>query len=70
MNEKKSQKICDEKKWFLNEKVGKDMSGDMDFCDYCEEQKSDKSCMLNSQFRANEKTCGKAYNKMIKKEKR
>lgn len=70
MNIRKRQIWCDKKKWFLSEKVNKDMSGDMDYCNYCKEQTQKKTCMLNADFRIKEYTCGKAYNKMTKREKK
>jgi hypothetical protein len=68
-NLKRLQKKCDKKKWFFSEKSGKDLSGAMEYCDYCEEQTKSEKCMLAHEYRIKENKCASAYIKSKKKEK-
>lgn len=59
-----TQHRLDKRKWILSEKLGNDLSGYMDYCDFCPHRTSDKKCKLAQVDREINCICAKAYNKM------
>ena len=61
----------DDEKWYASQKVGYDLAGAMDWCNYCiysiecKENKSGKACTFN---KIKGYPCAQAYNKMKKKQ--
>lgn len=61
-----TQKMCDKKKYLESEKLGKDMSGSMDYCTKCEYSKSVGSCVMPHEERVRTNACARAYKRLHK----
>ena len=67
MNNIDRQKWCDKKKWILSEKNCEDISGEMEYCDYCEFNGGIfNKCTLTQKERESKCLCATAYNRMIR----
>lgn len=73
---KQIQTELDKIKWESSEFMGKDMSGRMDYCDWCDEAYSEpddnslsSQCCLTHDEREKNCVCAKAYKAMIKAKK-
>lgn len=58
------QKWCNNIIAKTSEELGKDISGAMRFCPYCEFSTSKATCQIKQDRRDREKACEKAYQKM------
>ena len=58
------QKELDKLKWLLSEKNNEDMSGCMDYCDACEQQRNGFVCGATQVARLQHCLCAKAYNRL------
>ena len=65
---KERQKLCDISKWLESKEKG-DMSGKMDYCEYCS-QNFMYTCRKTQAQREADSLCAKAYNKMQKANKK
>lgn len=69
---KQIQKECDKLKWESSEFMGKDMSGRMDYCDYCNDgcpfadEYAPTLCYLTQEEREQQYACAKADKAMKK----
>ena len=65
MTNKERQKSLDRKKWLESEKQCEDMSGKMEYCDYCDSQSFYMyDCEANPEEREENCLCAKAHNRM------
>lgn len=58
------QKQLDEQKWLESEKQGWDLSGALDYCNYCKHRETFGTCPISQETRVLKCACTKAYNKM------
>ena len=61
-----TQASCDKKKYLESEKIGKDMSGSMDYCKVCTNKKQDSTCAIQHAERVRESACARAYKRLHK----
>lgn len=66
MKNTERQTALDKRKWIESEKEGCDMSGDMPYCEHCEEQTRFRSCVATQEERESVCLCAKAYNRMAR----
>ena len=59
------QKWCDKKKYIESERLHTDLSGNMDYCDFCDQQENFK-CRATQLDREMNCLCAKSYNKKIR----
>ena len=66
MTNSEQQKRLDRKKWKESVENLTDMSGKMDYCDYCQHQAydSDYHCEVTQAEKETKSLCAKAYNRM------
>lgn len=65
MTKQERQKKLDEKKWLESEKEMRDMSGMMEYCDFCDSQSFYMDdCEANPEERVEKCLCATAYNRM------
>lgn len=60
------QKKCDERKYLESEKLKTDLSGNMDYCDFCDQQANFR-CRATQLDREMNCLCSKAYNRQMRK---
>ncbi len=60
------QKKLDEQKYLESERLHTDLSGNMDYCDFCDQQANFK-CRATQLDREMNCLCSKAYNRKCKK---
>lgn len=58
-----TQKSCDKKKYLESLEEGRDMSGAMPWCDFCEHAQVDYTCDIGHAERVEKKICARAYNR-------
>lgn len=63
MNNKDTQALLDKKKWLESESAGYDKSGDMEYCEVCENQ-TPSGCQVNQVYREIHSPCATAYNRL------
>ena len=69
MTNQERQKSLDKKKWIESEKQGKDMTGNMDYCNHCYYQEICRDTQFIPQEEREEYClCAKAYNRMKRTE--
>lgn len=61
------QKELDFIKWNLSQIEHKDLSGQMEYCNYCQYQAEDKTCSKSQEEKELNSLCAKAMNKQNKK---
>lgn len=59
------QKKLDEQKYLESERLHTDLSGNMDYCDFCDQQANFK-CRATQLDREMNCLCSKAYNKKVR----
>lgn len=65
MKNTERQASLDKKKWALSQKVGKDMSGYMPYCEHCR-CSNGRDCTLTQEQRVKHSFCATAYNRMMR----
>jgi hypothetical protein len=65
MKNAERQKSLDKQKWLESEKENADMSGAMDYCDFCACQTIDRDCAMKPNERVSTCRCATAYNTMV-----
>ena len=67
--DQEQQMKLDDKKWFASQRVGYDLAGAMDWCNYCQYQSESKESRSGKQCTFNKTRgypCAQAYSKMEK----
>ena len=67
--QKDRQEILDKEKWEESQTQGRDMSGEMEYCNYCSEHIFGTFCRHNQKERETKFLCARAWNNMQKKSK-
>lgn len=63
---KETQKRLDKNKYISSEFWGEDMSGQMDYCAFCEYRTDYNTCSIIHEERVEISACATAYNRMIR----
>lgn len=67
MNNAERQKKLDVKKWYASIEAGKDMGGQMDYCEHCDKVHPIwDNCNATQTERETSSLCAKAYNRLEK----
>ena len=68
MTNAQKQKWLDTRKWLRSEKEHYDLSGELDYCNFCK-MKAGKLCTASQSNRVENQLCAKAHNLMYEEKK-